>query len=192
MLNRPFKLIFYMEAVTKQDDKPGHIVILKMHNPFGLLSVKLLHALINGGYRYFVRQSYRRGLNPLDPIHKAAFLFTHYYDLPSATRHHHLIRQDPNHFLYDCKNADHAARLEIAAKQVPGYPVYTPLLEKPWQPSEKMAELIRKYIGAHLNWMPAREETVKADLFTEFGELFVNLNYRSHEIQVPLADIEKS
>ena len=181
-----------MEAITKPDEKRARIVILTMHNPFGLLSVKLLHALIHGGHRYFIRQTYRRGLNPLDPIHKAAFLFTHYIDLPSARRHYNFLQHDPNRFLYDCKNTDHAVKLEIAAKQVPGYPVYTPLLEKPWQPSEKMAELIRKYIGAHVNWIPAREETVKAGLFTEFGELFVNLNYRSQEIQVPLADIEKS
>lgn len=181
-----------MEGITKQDDKLARIVILKMHNPFGLLSVKLLYALINDDNRYFVRQTYRRGLNPSDPIHRAAFLFTHYNDLASARWHYNFLQHDPNRYLYDCKNTDHAARLETAAKQVPGYPVYTPLLEKPWQPSEKMAELIRKYIGANLNWTPAREETVKADLFTEFGELFVNLNYRSHEIQVPLADIEKS
>lgn len=181
-----------MEAITKQDEKPVHIVVLTMHNPFGLLSVKLLHALTDGGNRYFVRQTYGRGLNPLDPAQKAAFLFTHYNDQPSARMHYNFLHHDPNRFLYDTKNADHAAKLEIAAKQVPGYPVYTPLLEKPWQPSEKMSELIRKYIAAHCHWTPAREELVKADLFTEFGELFVNLNYRSNEIQVPLADIEKS
>lgn len=181
-----------MEASTKQDAKPARIVILTMHNPFGHLSLKLLHALIDGGNRYFVRQTYRRGLNHLDPIQKAAFLFTHYKDQHSARMHYNFLHQDANRFIYDCNNADHAAKLDIAAKQVPGFPVYTPLLEKPWEPSEKMAERIRKYIGAHLSWTPAREESVKADLFTEFGELFVNLKYRSHEIQVPLADIEKT
>lgn len=168
------------------------IVFLAMHNPFGLLTVKLLHALTNAGNRYFVRQTYQRGLHPFDTAHKAAFLFTHYRDAAEARRHYNFLHHDPHRFLYDSRNDVHAAKLDIAAKQVPGFPVYTPLLGKPWEPSEKMSELIRKYIGAHLNWTPAREETVKADLFTQFGELFVNLKYRTYETKVLLADIEKS
>jgi hypothetical protein len=163
-----------------------------MHNPFGHLNLKLMHALIDAGNRYFVRQTYQRGLNPFDEVQKAAFLFTHYRDLRSAQVHYDFLRHDPNRFLYDSRNPAHAAKLDIAAKQVPAFPVFTPLLEKPWEPSEKMSALIRRYIGTHLNWMPSREETVKADLFTEFGELFVNLKFRSFETKAPLADIEKS
>jgi hypothetical protein len=148
--------------------------------------------LIDAGNRYFVRQTYERGLNPFDKVQKAAFLFTHYRDLPSAQMHYNFLHYDANRFLYDSSNPAHAAKLDIAAKQVPAYPVFTPLLEKPWEPSEKMSELIRRYIRAHLNWTPSREETVKADLFTEFGELFVNLKFRSFQTKVPLADIEKS
>jgi hypothetical protein len=181
-----------MLLITKTTKETPRIVFLAMHNPFGLLSVKLLHAVMQAGNRYFVRQTYPRGLHPFDSTHKAAFLFTHYRDWKEAQRHYNSLHNDANRFLYDSQNSDHAAKLEIAAKQVPGFPVYTPLLEKPWEPSEKMSELIRKYIGANLNWTPAREETVKADLFTQFGELFVNLKYRSFETKVPLADIEKS
>ena len=170
---------------------PG-IVFLSMHNPFGLLNMKLLHALINAGNRYFVRQTYPRGLHPFDEEQKAAFLFTHYRDLPSAQMHYNFLHHDPNRFLYDSRNPAHAAKLDIAAKQVPAFPVYTPLLEKLWEPSEKMSELIRRYISIHLSWTPSREETVKADLFTQFGELFVNLKYKSFATKVPLADIENS
>ncbi len=181
-----------MQSITKPQHERTGIVILKMHNPFGPLSLKLLHALIHAGNRYFVRQSYRRGLNPFDPAHKAAFLFTHYDNLAAAHMHYKNLQHDAQRFLYDSNNPDHNAKLEKAAKQVPGYQVYTPLLEKPWEPSEKMTELIRRYIRQHAPWQPTREETVKADLFTQFGELFVNLRYRSHQLQVPLADIENS
>ena len=167
--------------------------IFKMaHNPFGLLSLKLLHALIHAGQRYFVRQSYPRGFNPFDETLKRAFLLTHYERLPDAQMHFNLVSQDRHRFLYDSHNPEHFERLERAAKQIPGWPVYTPLLEKPWVPSEKMAELIRRYIANNLSWTPAREETVKADLFTQFGQLFVTLKYRSQEIRVLLEDIEKS
>ena len=181
-----------MLLITKTTKETPRIVFLAMHNPFGHLSIKLLHALINGGNRYFVRQTYKRGLNPFDPTQKAAFLFTHYADLPTARMHYNFLHHDPNRIFYDSMKSEHFAKLEIAARQVVGYPVYTPLLEKPWEPSEKMSELIRRYIRSHLSWTPAREESVKADLFTQFGELFVNLRYRSQETKVPLADIEKS
>ena len=151
-----------------------------------------MHALIHAGNRYFVRQTYQRGLHPFEENQKAAFLFTHYSDLPSAQMHYNLLLRDANRFLYDSRNPAHAAKLEIAAKQVPAYPVYTPLLEKPWEPSEKMSVLIRRYIGQHLNWQVPREETVKADLFNQFRELFVNLKFRSFQAKVPLDDIEKS
>jgi hypothetical protein len=181
-----------MLTITKTAAKVPGIVLLAMHNPFGLLNLKLLHALIDAGNRYFVRQTYQRGLHPFDEIQKAAFLFTHYRDLRSAQMHYNFLHRDANRFLYDSRNPAHFAKLEIAARQVPAYPVYTPLLEKPWEPSEKMSVSIRRYIATHLNWRVPREETVKADLFTEFGELFVNLKYMSQEAKVPLADIEKS
>lgn len=168
------------------------VVHLAMHNPFGLINLKLLHALINAGNRYFVRQAYRRGLHPFNETQKAAFLFTHYRDLASAERHYKHLPHDANRFLYDSNNPAHMAKLEIAAKQLPEYPVYTPLLEKPWEPSEKMIASIRRYIAANFHWRVPREETVKAGLFTEFGELFVNLKYKLETASVPLAEIEKS
>jgi hypothetical protein len=181
-----------MLTVTKPGTKGRAIVLLAMHNPFGLLNLQLLHALIDAGNRYFVRQTWQRGLHPFDHIQKAAFLFTHYRDLPSAQMHYNFLHQDGQRFLYDSRNPAHFTKLEIAARQVPAYPVYTPLLEKPWEPSEKMAVSIRRYIATYLNWHVPREEIVKADLFTQFGELFVNLKYKSQEAKIPLADIEKS
>lgn len=181
-----------MVLVTKTTTGAPRIVFLKMHNPFGLLNLKLLHALTDAGNRYFVRQTYKRGLNPFDPVQKTAFLFTHYRNLHEAQAHFNSIKQDKNRFLYDSMNPMHDAKLEIAAKQIPEFPVYTPLLEKPWEPSAKMSEMIRRYIGIHLDWKPAREELVKAGLFSQFGELFVNLKYRTFETKVPLDEIEKS
>src|SRR5690606_20385924 len=107
-------------------------------------TTRLLHLLIREGNRYFVRQTYPRGLNPLDTTQKAAFLFTHYKNLADAQQHWNALLQDPNRFLYDSGDPEHFARLEIAARQPLGFPVYTPLLEKPWQASDRMKELIRK------------------------------------------------
>jgi hypothetical protein len=163
-----------------------------MHNPFGRLTTRLLCSLLAGGNRYFVRQTFLRGLNPLDPMQKAAFLFTHYSSYGEAKAHYDHLTGDPNRFLYDSADARHLARLETAARQQPEYPVYLPLLNKPWQPSARIAEQIRRYINHHLHWTPARRTAVEADLVNEFGELFVNLKYRERTAKVPLADIEQA
>ena len=55
-----------------------------MHNPFVLLTTRLLESLIKAGNTFFVRQTYKRGKNEMDPLNKAAFLFTHYTDYSRA------------------------------------------------------------------------------------------------------------
>ena len=40
-------------------------------------------------------------------------------------------------------------------------------------------------------WKPERKEEVRATLFIQFGELFINLKLNQDEIKVPLSDIEK-
>jgi len=176
--------------------KTGHTVqravFLAMHNPFGLINEKLLNALIVAGNRYFVRQTYPRGLQPFNENQKAAFLLTHYRERDAAEKHYTFLQHDRYRFLYDSDHPAHLVKLEMAARQFPEYPVYTPLLQKAWEPSEKMVAHIRRYIAAHFNWRVPREEAVKAELFTEFGELFVNLKYKSGSASVPLAEIEKS
>ena len=162
-----------------------------MHNPFVLLSARLLHSLIASGNIYFVRQTYKRGLDMHDAHTKAAFLFTHYDNLDGAQRHFDSLQNDSNRFLYDDSTAEHHKKLEIASKQPLGYKVYSSLLEEPWKPSEKMAEQIRRYISENLTWTPARKDTIVAELFTQIGELFIILKYSTNEVKVPLTDIEK-
>jgi len=162
-----------------------------MHNPFGRFTTRLLRSLLSDGYRYFVRQTWPRGLNPLDKMQKAAFLFTHYTSFNEASDHYHHLAGDPNRYLYDSADAGHLSRLEAAARQHPAYPVYTPLLSKKWQPSTRMAERLRRYINHQLHWTPARRTAVEADLVNEFGELFVNLKYRDRIAKVPLYEIEQ-
>jgi hypothetical protein len=162
-----------------------------MYNPFGLLSMRLLQALLKSGNRYFVRQTYKRGLDQFDETQRGAFLFTHYTDAGRAQMHYDALALDPNRFLYDSTDAEHYNKLEIAAHQPLGFRIYSPLLEKEWKPTEAMNEKIRKYIAANFTWTPGRNDKVKADLFSQVGELFVNLKYRVHEVKVPLADIEK-
>lgn len=162
-----------------------------MHNPFVLFSAKLLDSLIRSGNHFFVRQTYQRGMNDKQEHLRAAFLLTHYDDLISAETHFFALPNDPHRFLYDAANPEHYNKLLVAAAQPVGFRVFSPLMPQPWKPPTPMARQIRDYISEKMNWTPARSDSVKADLFTQFGELFINLKFRNEELKVPLADIEK-
>jgi hypothetical protein len=162
-----------------------------MHNPFVLLSAKLLDSLIKSGHTFFVRQTYQRGIDSTQEPIRAAFLLTHYSDLISAETHFFALPNDPNRFLYDAIDPAHYQKLATAAEQPSGYKVYSPLMLQPWKPPAPMARQIRNYISEKMNWTPGRSDGIKADLFTQFGELFINLKYKNEELKVPLADIEK-
>lgn len=161
-----------------------------MHNPFVLLTTRLLESLIKAGNHFFVRQTYTRGKNELDPLNKAAFLFTHYTDYSRAKTHFDSLDNDPNRFLYNINEEEHYRKLFIAAGQPEGFKVYSPIVQQAWKPTAPIAAKIRNYINQKLNWTPARNDGVKADLFVQFGELFITLKYGIHEVKLPLADIE--
>jgi len=161
-----------------------------MHNPFVLLSARLLESLIKAGNTFFVRQTYKRGKNLLDPLNKAAFLITHYTDYSQAKTHYDNLYNDPNRFLYNITEPEHYEKLTLAATQPEGYKIYSPLIQQPWKPTPEMAAKIRNYIGQKLSWSPKRSDTVKADLFVQFGELFITLKYERDTINLPLAELE--
>jgi hypothetical protein len=162
-----------------------------MHNPFALYSNRLLDALMKAGHKYFVRQTYKRGVNQFDTEQKGAYLISHYNDLNKATIHYEALANDGNRFLYDISNTEHLEKLRLAAQQPAGYKIYTPLLQQEWKPTEQIAKKIRSYIDYKLHWRPGRSETVHTNLFTEFGELFITLKFRIYKEKVPLSDIEK-
>jgi hypothetical protein len=161
-----------------------------MHNPFVLLSTCLLEALIKAGNTFFVRQTYKRGKNELDPLNKAAFLITHYTDYSRAKTHYDALDNDPNRFLYNIEDPEHYEKLSVAATQPAGFHIYSPIIQQPWKPTPPIAAKIRRYINEKTSWTPGRNDVVKADLFVQFGELFINLKYGIHEVKLPLTEIE--
>jgi hypothetical protein len=163
-----------------------------MHNPFPLHSQRLLDALIKAGHKYYVQQTYKRGINPFDAQQKGAFLITHYNNLDRALEHFEALKNDGDRFLYDVTNAEHFEKLKAVVQQPAGYKTCTPLLQQPWKPTVGLGQKIKRYIDSELRWIPGRNDTVHANLFIEFGELFITLKYRIHEVKVPLVDIEKT
>ena len=162
-----------------------------MTNPFVVFDHRLFGALRKAGHAFFVRQTYARGLDHFDTEVKGSFLISHYNNINQAQIHFQALEKDASRFLFDITVPDHLARLEAASKGFPGYKVFSPILPGPWKPGEQTAAKIRNYISQELNWKPGRSDQVKSDLFVQFGELFLTLQFRSHKIKIPFSDIER-
>ncbi len=161
-----------------------------MHNPLVLHSEKLLHAQIKSGYSFFVRQSFPRGCISSGTEKKAAFLITHYNDLNRANVHLEALPTDFYRKCYDLRMAEEKEKLLIAVNQPAGYAIYAPLLRHPWKPGNLLAGRIREYVETVLHWNPDKHRGLKADLFLQFGELFITLKSGSQEAKIRLEEID--
>ena len=162
-----------------------------MHNPFLLFDKRLLDYHLHAGQQFFVRQTYRRGMDSQDKTQKGTFLISHYAEELMAVTHYGALSHDPQRFLYRVADTTHLQKLHIAASQPEGYRVYAPLLaQKEWKPSADMRLQIKKFIDKQLDWQIKGAQTVKATLTIEFGELFINLKNGKQQATLLLAEIE--
>jgi len=177
------------------------------HNPLTLFTSQLLAVHLQSGNRYFVRQSYERGLSssqpptktnpsnnpPTNPIGlKAAFLISEYTELSRANIHLAALETDTQAYLYDAEDPEHLRRLNIAAGQPAGYAIYAPLLAmRQWKPTDLLKAKIKTYIESKLKWKPRGSDDIGAELFLHFGELFITLKFGHDHAKVKLLEIEK-
>jgi len=164
-----------------------------MYNPFPTLTAGLLANQLTEGKRWFVRQTFPRGM--VGRI-TAAFLIRGYWKDEEALAIRHMARlqgKDGNAFLYDAANPEHVIKLQTAAGEPFGYKVYYAAKKGvDWKPPKKIEENIRRYISAHHpNWRAQREGgEILVGLYEEFGELFIKFKHRDEEDYFPFEVIE--
>jgi hypothetical protein len=164
-----------------------------MYNPFPLLTKGLLNDQITKGKRWFVRQSFVRGM---EARLKAAFLIRSYEEDEKELADQHLatLGQDGNAFLYDATVPEHAAKLGVAAGQPFGYKVfYAAKKGIDWRPPAVYRQKIRRYIGRHHpNWRAQKEGgEIEVGLYEVFGELFIKFSHGEEEDTIPFEMIEQ-
>jgi hypothetical protein len=164
-----------------------------MYNPFPLLSKGLLNDQLASGKRWFVRQSFARGM---EARLKAAFLVRGYEadEKELAEKHLAALSQDGNAFLYDTAVPEQVERLRIAAGQPFGYKVYYAAKKGiDWRPPAVYQQKIRRYIGRHHpGWRTTREGgKIEVGLYEEFGELFIKFSHGEEEEIIPFEGIEE-
>ena len=150
-----------------------------MYNPFPLLTRGLLDDQVAKGKRWFIRQTFTRGM---EARLIAAFLLRAYdaEEKDLAGKHLDAIVRDGNAFLYDAEEPEHLEKLRIAATQPFGYKVfYAAKKGLDWTPpghyQEKMRHFLRRH---HPAWRPQKEgDKIRIRLHEEFGQLFLKFSY---------------
>ncbi|HEX6180418.1 MAG TPA: hypothetical protein VFZ47_04185 [Chitinophagaceae bacterium] len=164
-----------------------------MYNPFPLLTETILNNRVWRGKRFFVRQSYQRGL---ESDVKASFLYRAYAasEKEQAETHLAYIANDPFACLYDAGNPAHLAKLQVAARQPTGYRVFYAGKEVPrWVPTRDYDFRIRRYImSQHPRWYTQKGQSpIEVTLCEEWGELLLKLRFRNEQDIIPFEEIEK-
>ena len=164
-----------------------------MYNPFPLLTPGLLKDQVAKGKRYFVRQTFHRGM---DARLRAAFLLRAYDEDEKEIAGQHLavLSKDANAFLYDAALPEHLEKLQVAARQPFGFKIfYAAKKGVDWRPPAVYEEKMKRYLRRHhSDWRTTRGgEKIRIGLYEEFGELFLTFSYEEREDTLPFDDIEK-
>ena len=143
------------------------------------------------GKRWFVRQSYLRGM---EAGLKATLTLMSYPSEDKETAEAHLaaIGKDKMAFLYDATLPEHLERLKTAAKQPEGYKTFYIGTKKiKWDPPPLYKEKIRHYIRRHHS-SESRGKKIIVELHERYGELLLKFKYDNKEKDlIPFDMIEK-
>ena len=163
-----------------------------MFNPLAPFTEQALMGMTKEGHRYFVRQTFPRGLDYFEEGIKGSFLFCHYQEYPPAKEHFDALADDPHRFLYDWEDEEHRKKLVLAAGKPKGYKIFTNTFLLDWElhVTVRLKQKITSYIKS-LGWKPAREDPVIPVFYPHFGEVMVSLKFRRQEVRVKFEEIEK-
>jgi hypothetical protein len=162
------------------------------YNPFPLLTANLLEAKMLEGKKYFVRQTYLRGLRT---GLKVSLLIKAYKadEEELAEKHMANILHDKHAYVYDSDDQQQLLKLQIAASQPEGFAIYYAGHRKNWKLPAEYQQKIRKYIHQkHPGWKTKKGgDKIQAGLYEEFGQLFLTFSFEEEADKVPFDFIEK-
>ncbi len=166
--------------------------LLGMYNPLPLLTPGLLVTELAKGKRFFVRQFYPRGM---DAALRASFLVRSYGEQEAALagKHLEILIADPNRFLYDVQIPEHREKLQLAARQPPGYKIfYTGHKGVDWKPPTFYQQKMRRYVQSmHPDWRTQKGgPNIEIYLCEEYGQMYLELCFGDDRHTVTLEMIE--
>lgn len=164
-----------------------------MLNPFSRFEEKFISTFLNLKKRYLISQTLR--LTSLPEIDGKTFLlFSHYSDKGLAKIHFNAVSTDKLAAIIDLENDEHLQKVLSMLNPDSQYIIYSSLTIDPKELktiTEKLfTQKIHKYIAGNTNWSISRDHTIKPRLEITFGELYVNIKYKSQNIRMRLQELE--
>jgi hypothetical protein len=163
-----------------------------MFNPYYPFTKQALDGFVKNRMQFFVRQTFHRGKDLFDEETKGWYMISHYTELSTAQAHLSAIEHDPNKYLYSWENEEDKKKLELAARGVKGYKIYSNTVRPDWE--KLITNRIRQKMASYITskgWKPARGETVDTSFYQVFGELYIKIKFRGKEVGVKFEEIEK-
>ncbi|WP_407523617.1 hypothetical protein PDL71_17510 [Lacibacter sp. MH-610] len=163
-----------------------------MQNPFALLTVELMEAMLKEP-KLFVRELYARGKRSATGDQTIPLLFTYYnkerdMERHRADYHYAQLKKDNYAFLYDSENPEHRERLLKAAAQPLPYQCYVNLLMKKWNPPLSLRRQLNTYMLN--NFKDWNNHKTNIQLKDRFGKLFLIVSWEMNRVEIPLEEIE--
>ena len=163
-----------------------------MFNPFAPFDPRLLEKFRAKGVKAFVKQTYERGKSRLDGNNITAYLLIHYENPSMARQYYQAIQADPGRRLFRMDDPAEYQELHSLLNKPSNFRFFTALILK--DANEKAKKLLDKQIRAYItyrtDWQPPRSADISFNLEMVFGELYVQLKYRDHEIKIKLSELE--
>lgn len=165
-----------------------------MLQPFVLFKEQYLDKLITLKKYFLVSQTYSRGLNHFAEAHKVDILLTDYESLGEAQMHLNAVKHDKFASLIDLRTTEHKVKvLEMLKgdKYELYWSVFQSLAEIQKRVQTSYKEKMKRYIEKNTDWRIGGDETIQPTVETTYGELFINLKWRTKRLRIKFEDIER-
>ncbi len=168
---------------------------MMMMQPFVLLNQVHIDRLEKLEKTLLVSQPYSRGINRLQhDDDKMDILLTDYSDKGLANIHFNAVKAEKFSSIINLKNRQH---YQVLQQMLAGdkYRLYWAVIEDDKQVLKILQNVykdkIRAYIAACTNWNIKGSDKIDVNAEVIFGELFVNLKWRTQRHRAELSAVEK-
>jgi len=162
-----------------------------MFNPLHIFEVQFLQAFINKGVVAFVKQSYQRGRQALDPAAPKGYVLIHFEKLLAAQQYYDVLKDDPGREIFFTDRPGDMIRIKELISNTPVF-MMLKIKDAEIKARKVLDKKLKAFIEYKLNWHPSRQDEVLFSLDVQFGEVYAKLKFRSKEIKVKLAEIEEA
>jgi hypothetical protein len=166
-----------------------------MFQPFLPLTKEFLDGLVKLNKVFLVSQSYPRGADHFILENRIPILFTDYAELGQAQIHLSAVKGDKLAAIVDLRKPEHKEKIMNMFSTNADHFAYWSVVKDKEDIQKRLerryVDNIRRYVDKHTNWRIGSNDGLNVAMQIIYGEIFVDLRYRTHQIRIKFEDIEK-